>query len=124
MIDIEAWRREQMKLQALVKTLKRNTRLSELYELDKQHKGILLVFWRTYGNEPNFVNWVDKMEKKDPNWEEYYSNQQFDESKPKPLDNPVEIIEEDNGEEDIIDDEELSITEKIKRIQEKYGNYD
>ena len=100
-----------------MKTLKKTMTLSELDKLDKQHHGILLKFWREYSKQPNFVHWFGEMEKKDPNWEEYQASKQHN---PEPIPN----IEPAKTEDNIIDDEELTVQEKIELIRKKYGNND
>jgi len=108
------WKEKDRRLERLVKTLKKTTKLSELCKLDKQYPGILIKFWREYGRDPNFVHWMTDMEKQDPNWEEYENSIE------EPSNDPEPIKIEDN----IIEDEELTVQEKIELIRKKYGNND
>jgi len=111
-MDLHLWKKQQQKLRQIVTTLKKNTKLSELYQLNLQHPGLLTTFWREYGDNPNFVEWFSSMEKRDPNWEDHI--------KPhcQHSENSTPNITEDN----IIRDEELSIKDKIRLIREKYDN--
>ncbi len=123
-MDLQIWNQQQRRLKQMVKTLKKNTKLSELHKLDLEHRGVLIAFWREYGNEPNFVNWMTSMEKKDPDWNDYIESYHENKEEVKPEPKPVEDIIPEEPEDNIIENKELSITEKIQLIREKYGNID
>ena len=65
---------EEKRLNTLVKTIHKSTKLSELLKMDRENPGILHKFWRKYSKEPNFVHWYASMEKLEPNYKEAIKN--------------------------------------------------
>ena len=97
-----------MNLDVLVKAIRKDTALSELYKLNERYPGVLYKFWRLNSPNPFFPQWLDMMENR--------------EAVSKKKKKPITLKAEDSSTFKKVKETDMErVTRQLKEIQEKYS---